>query len=166
MHDVLLHPVTGGITRAALGLLLVISGSLKLPDIKGFSRTVMAYGILPRALAKFTGRIIPFVEIILGGMLLLGLQLLLASILTLLYLAGITCVLVVALVQKKRMENCGCFGTAFKVPLTWKKVLENLVWIALAVHQIFIAFNVTARGNFFGILLGLGLFYFFRGRRK
>ena len=126
---VLLYFIPG--LRIILGILLVIASALKFPDLKGFKNVVASYGILPRWAVKPAAYSQPFIEFIVGWWVLSGKYLYYGS------LAGLALMLVAdafilkGFMQKKKMENCGCYGTSIAVPLTWKKVAENLIWTAL-----------------------------------
>ena len=123
--------------RIILGVLFIVTAALKFPNLKGFSVIVAAYGMLPRWLVKPAAYLLPFVEFIVGWWILSGKYLF--------YSAGIGLALMIladifvikALVHKKKMANCGCYGVAIKVPLTWKKLVENLIWTALFIILLF-----------------------------
>ncbi|RJQ21391.1 DoxX family membrane protein [Candidatus Woesearchaeota archaeon] len=117
--------------RIVLGLLLIVTGILKIPNLRGFSVIVASYGLLPRVLVRPLAYAQPFVEFVIGAWVLSGKQLFWGA------LAGLGLMLIAnvfvlyALVQKKKMDNCGCYGVAVRVPLTWKKFGENVVWTLL-----------------------------------
>jgi len=119
--------------RVILGVLFIVTGALKLPNLKGFSIIVASYGLLPRQLVKPAAYIQPFIEFIIGWWILSGKYLLYASIAGLLLMLSANVFVIKGLMQKKKMENCGCYGTAIAVPLTWKKLAENIVWTILSI---------------------------------
>lgn len=117
--------------RIVLGLLLIISGFLKVPSLRAFSVIVASYGILPRKLVKPLAYLQPFIEIVIGSWVLSG-EFLFEAGLAGMALMGVTTLFVLfALIKKKKMDNCGCYGVAVKVPLSWRKFTENVVWVAL-----------------------------------
>lgn len=116
-----------------LGLLFVITAGLKFKDLKGFVNIVKAFGLLPSKLS-FLGYLQPFIEFIIGVMLIFESKMLLYSFLALGSMGIATIFLVYALMNNKKMDNCGCYGTAIKVPVTWKKVVENLIWMLLILY--------------------------------
>ncbi len=124
------------IVRIILGLLFVIAALLKLPNLKGFSVIVASYGILPRKLVKPAAYTQPFAEFFVGIMLLLGKQLLYASLGALLLMITANIFTITGMINKKKLENCGCYGANIKIPLTWKKIAENLVWTALCLYLV------------------------------
>jgi len=117
--------------RIVLGILFVITASLKFPDLKGFKVIVASYNILPKWAVKPAAYAQPILEFIVGWWILSGKYLMYGAI------AGLTLMLIADLftikgyMNKKKIENCGCYGTSIKIPLTWKKIIENLVWTAL-----------------------------------
>ena len=114
--------------RLVLGLLLFVTGVLKAKDLKGFSVIVAMYGLLPRALVKPLAYVQPFVEIVVGAWILSGKQLFYGSIAGLLLMLSANVFVLKGLLNKKKMENCGCYGAAIKHPLNWMKFVENLFW--------------------------------------
>ncbi len=117
--------------RVTIGLLFIVSGGSKLFDLKGFRRIVAFYGILPRWMLTPAAYALPFLEIATGIALLFSIFPLYASILAEVLLINATLFLITGLLKKKKMENCGCFGTYFKIPLSWWEVAEDVVWITL-----------------------------------
>jgi hypothetical protein len=124
------------VLRLILGALFTFSGVVKMIDLKKFFIIVAGYGMLPRKLVKPFAYGFPFAEFIIGLLLLSISQrsgLRVPALLALALLIVSTTGVIGALIQKKKMQNCGCYGALVQVPLTWKKLVENLFWIALAV---------------------------------
>lgn len=116
--------------RIVIGILLIISGGSKLFDLKGFRRIVAFYGILPAWLLS-SAYIMPFLELGAGVALLFTPFTFYASLVAEILLVNAVLFLIIGLLKKKKMENCGCFGTYIKIPLSWWEVAEDFVWIAL-----------------------------------
>jgi len=119
-----------------LGVLFVFSGIIKMSDLKGFSKIVIAYNMLPLELSRLMGYVLPFVEIITGGILLNGGYVFYGAVVGLLQLIVVTFALMKVYKRKKKMDNCGCFGTSIKVPVTKRKLAENVFWIILLVYVV------------------------------
>ena len=119
-----------------LGVLFVFSGIIKLSDLKGFSKIVIAYNMLPLKLSRLTGYVLPFVEIITGGVLLNGGYVFYGAVVGLLQLIVVTFALMKIYKRKKKMDNCGCFGTSIKVPVSKRKLVENIFWIILLAYVV------------------------------
>jgi len=128
-----------GIVIIILGLLFVITGALKLPNLKGFSIIVATYNLLPKWLVKPAAYVQPFVEFGAGIWLLSGTNPFYSALLGLLLMITADIFVIKGLLEKNKMENCGCFGAAIKVPLTWKKLAENIVWTLLCLYLVIIS---------------------------
>ncbi len=122
--------------RIVLGLLFIVTSLLKFHNLKGFSVIVASYDVLPKKLVRPLAYIQPFAEFVVGCWILSGRQLFYAAIAGLLLMVVANTFVLFALIKKRKMDNCGCYGVAVKVPLTWKKFYENLVWILLFVFFI------------------------------
>ena len=59
--------------RISIGALFLIAGSRKIYDVEGFIKSVKAMNVLPENLAFIFGFILPFAEVLLGGLLIIGL---------------------------------------------------------------------------------------------
>ena len=119
--------------RVILGWLFVLTGLLKLPDLKGFYVILLSYNLLPTWFARISAYTLPLAEIFAGVWLMTGLSKFYAASFVLLLLLSSTFVILAALIRKQRVENCGCYGTLFAHPVTWGKLMENLGWIVVAV---------------------------------
>lgn len=119
-----------------LGVLFVFSGIIKLSDLKGFSKIVIAYNMLPLKLSRLTGYVLPFVEIITGSVLLNGGYVFYGAVVGLLQLIVVTFALMKIYKRKKKMDNCGCFGTSIKVSVSKRKLVENIFWIILLAYVV------------------------------
>ena len=61
--------------RVLLGVTFLVFGASKLPDLAGFANTVISYKVLPVSLAIPYGYALPWVETLVGLLLILGLGL-------------------------------------------------------------------------------------------
>jgi len=130
--------------RIILGILFIITSALKFPDMKGFARIVASFGIIPRALVKPAAYSLPVIEFTVGWWVLSGKYLVYASIAGIVLMAIADFFVFIALLKKKKMDNCGCYGTSIKVPLTGKKLAENLMWTGLFVMLLLGALEAQA----------------------
>jgi uncharacterized membrane protein YphA (DoxX/SURF4 family) len=95
--------------RLVTGVVWIVAGALKLPDPAASVRAVRAYDLLPESVVPTAGHLLPAVEIVVGGALVLGLFTRMAAavsgILFVLFIVGI------ASVWSRGIEiECGCFG--------------------------------------------------------
>jgi uncharacterized membrane protein YphA (DoxX/SURF4 family) len=101
--------VVGLLARLVLGGALLVAGLLKVGKPLTAERAVQAYEIFPFELAGVIGRSLPFVEIILGLLLVVGLfTRVTAALSTLLMLAFI--VGIASAWARGLTIDCGCFG--------------------------------------------------------
>jgi hypothetical protein len=121
------------VLRVILGFFFTLTGLLKVPDLNGFYVILVSYNLFPSWFARLSAYTLPLAEIFAGIWLMTGRYQVYSSLLVLLLLFSSTVVIVVALLKKQKIQNCGCFGTAFKNPVSWWKFLENMVWIVVAV---------------------------------
>lgn len=113
--------------RILLGGLFAISALLKLPSLKDFAVIVAKYDILPRQLVKPVAYAQPFVELFIGLWLLSGQMLFFGSIAGILLMIAANIFTFSAYFRRKKIDNCGCYGTSIQSPLTWKKLVENII---------------------------------------
>jgi uncharacterized membrane protein YphA (DoxX/SURF4 family) len=102
-------PWISTIARAALGGVFLLSGALKAADPQGSVAAVQAYELLPAWLATAVGWGLPFAEIALGVLLLVGLATRVAAAAA----AALLLVLVAAVASAAARGlsiDCGCFG--------------------------------------------------------
>ncbi len=99
----------GTLARAVLAAVWLAAGTSKIGDLAGSGRAVNAYEIFPVAAGRAIGAALPFVELALGVLLLLGLATRLV--------AGVSAALLAAFVAgiasvwaRGLSIDCGCFG--------------------------------------------------------
>jgi len=96
--------------RIGLGVVFIVSGAGKLPELAAFVNQVEEADILPHALARVYGTALPWVEIVIGALLILGLFSRFAAgiggLAALSFIIGNSTRLYQGL-----YGECGCFGT-------------------------------------------------------
>lgn len=116
--------------------LFILKFSLSM-NISNFAAQVEAFKLLPPWGVQFVAHTLPFTEIILGSLLLMGWRLRIwASLLTLIMLGFFGAVLRAYLLHMN--INCGCFATP--EPIDLKKVLEDAALSGLALLMTIFAF--------------------------
>jgi uncharacterized membrane protein YphA (DoxX/SURF4 family) len=122
--------------RVGLGGVWVVAGASKVGDLAASGRGVSAYRVLPYDLAVFFGAVLPFVEIALGALLIVGLAIRLAAVVSavlfLAYIAGIGA----AWARGLRID-CGCFGgggdlAANQQPHYFSATIRDIALLGLA----------------------------------
>lgn len=114
-----------------MGLFYIVFSFFKLLDLKGFPESFKMYDPLAKAIPAY-GWIYPFIELALGILFLMRIQIPLALIVTLVVL-GITTVGVTKVLLDKKSIQCACLGTALKLPMTKATFIENSIMIVMAI---------------------------------
>ncbi len=114
-----------------MGLFYIVFSFFKLLDLKGFPESFRMYDPLAKALPAYA-TIYPFIEVALGLLFLLRVQVTLALVATIVIL-GITTVGVTRSLSSKRAIECACLGTALKLPMTKATFIENVIMILMAI---------------------------------
>jgi uncharacterized membrane protein YphA (DoxX/SURF4 family) len=114
------HPAMEWIGLAArliLGVTYLVAGVLKARELDATRLDTRAFRILPYDLANIWGTVMPFVEIVLGLLLIAGLMTrmtaVLGGLLMIAFIIGISSVWARGIVIQ-----CGCFGSNGKLPTT------------------------------------------------
>lgn len=101
--------VVGLVARLALGGVLVVAGGLKVGNPLGSARAVQAYDVMPFELARWIGYGLPWLEIVVGVLLVLGLftrvSAVVGGLLMLAFVVGIA-----QAWARGLTIDCGCFG--------------------------------------------------------
>jgi uncharacterized membrane protein YphA (DoxX/SURF4 family) len=118
--------------RLFLGATFIVSAVAKLPMQDRFIDVVKDYHMLPGFLASFYGSVLPWLELLLGVYILLGMMIKQTSFT--LILIGATFMVANIGAIAKGMEHCGtCFGEAFPLSAPVALALDFIVIIAAVV---------------------------------
>jgi uncharacterized membrane protein YphA (DoxX/SURF4 family) len=123
---VALQPWLGLAARLILGGVLFLAGFLKVDEPDKSQMAVRAYEMLPISVANLLGLVLPFVEVAIGALLILGsLTRLMAA------LGGFTMVIfIIAIAQawaRGLSIDCGCFGGGGAVAPGETKYLQEIL---------------------------------------
>lgn len=114
-----------------MGLFYIVFSFFKLLDLKGFPQSFIMYDPLAKAIPMYA-LVYPFIEVALGLLFLLRVQIPMALIITIIVLGITTFGVTKSLLDKKSIQ-CACLGTALKLPMTKATFIENSVMIIMAV---------------------------------
>ncbi len=137
----MIDPVVSVSLRCVLALLFATAGWHKLSNQTRFASTLEAYRLLPTWLAKRLARGLPVLEITIALSLLLPVHRLAAlgaAALLLLYSVAFA----INLARGRRDIDCGCYGSAAKIPLDVMLLARNALLVAAATA---VSFPVGAR---------------------
>lgn len=97
------------IFRLVLGSVFIYASIEKIANPQGFVNIIKNYGILPDNLSFYTGIILPWIELIFGVLLIVGLSIFLsASVLSSLLIIFIAAIIYGSI--SGNIEDCGCFS--------------------------------------------------------
>ena len=102
-------PWLGTAARFGLAVVWLVAGATKVGDLAAAGRAVAAYHVMPFEVAKVVGAALPFVELALGVLLLLGVATRLVAGIS----AAILAIFVAGIVSawaRGLAIDCGCFG--------------------------------------------------------
>jgi uncharacterized membrane protein YphA (DoxX/SURF4 family) len=123
---VTLQPWIGLISRVVLGGVLFAAGYLKAIAPDKSQMAVRAYDILPISVANFLGLVLPFLEIAIGVLLLLG-----ALTRVMAALGGFTMIIFIIAISQAWARglniDCGCFGGGGAVEPGQTKYLQEIL---------------------------------------
>lgn len=122
-----------------MGLFYIVFSFFKLLDLKGFPKSFRMYDPLAKAIPAYA-LIYPFIEVVLGLMFLMRVQIPIALIVTLFILSITTIGVTKSLLNKKSIQ-CACLGTALKLPMTKATFIENSIMIVMAIAMLFNMYN-------------------------
>ena len=117
-----------------MGLFYIVFSFFKMLDLKGFPESFRMYDPLAKSIPAY-GWIYPFIELALGFLFLMRIEITLALIITLVIL-GITTIGVTRTLLRKTSIQCACLGTALKLPMTKATFIENSIMIVMAIFML------------------------------
>ena len=117
--------------RIIVGVWILLAGALKFQDYFGFVRIVRHSKLFPEVQANVIGHLMPFVEVFIGLALLLRIWVVPALVIILVKHVMAIIGVVILLVTKARLDNCGCYGSLFPTKLSWTRLIDNLIIVGL-----------------------------------
>ncbi|MFD0798780.1 heavy-metal-associated domain-containing protein [Maribacter chungangensis] len=118
-----------------MGLFYIVFSFFKLLDLKGFPDSFRMYDPLAKVLPAYAW-VYPFIELALGLLFLMRIQVPVALVITIIIL-GITTVGVTKSLLDKKSIRCACLGTALKLPMTEATFIENAIMLVMAFAMLF-----------------------------
>jgi len=110
------------VARVAIGALLIVAGALKAHDgAAATASSIAAYRLLPPAVIGPLGVALPYLELLLGGYLVVGLMTRIAAWIACAQFA-VFAAAVASLVVRRLPADCGCFGSSVPTPPSWGHV--------------------------------------------
>ena len=114
------------IFRLTLGGVLLVAGGLKVGNPQKSAMSVRAYEVLPINIANFFGYVLPWFEIGVGALLILGVAVKISAL-----LGGATMFIFILAISQAWVRglsiDCGCFGGGGTVDPSETKYLEGIL---------------------------------------
>jgi len=114
------------LARLMLGAVLLVAGALKVPNLPKSAMAVRAYEMLPIPIANFLGYTLPWIEIGLGLLLIVGVTVKISGA-----LGGLTMLaFIIAIAQawaRGLSIDCGCFGGGGTIDPEDTKYLSEII---------------------------------------
>lgn len=111
-------------TRIYLAVVFILSGLDKINDLASFAQSIENYRILPLYSINIIAIIVPWIELVTGGLLLLGFYIKENSTLILALLLVFTAAIISAVLRDLDID-CGCSGTFDGQKVGMLKIIEN-----------------------------------------
>jgi putative oxidoreductase len=118
--------------RLLLGLIFIIAAIEKIAAPESFSVSIANYKLLPSEFINMPAIIIPWIELISGLLLLLGISVKENSAIITFLLVVFTITIIISLFRGLNID-CGCFGTIYGSQIGLLKVGENLLLIIMGI---------------------------------
>jgi uncharacterized membrane protein YphA (DoxX/SURF4 family) len=123
------------VARVVLGGVFIVAGGAKIGNAAFFAAQIAAFGIVPQPVIGPMALLLPFLEVLLGGYLVIGLYARaagwIAAIQLLVFAAAIA-----SAVARGLSLSCGCFGPNDQTVTSWPEVGRD---VALALVGVFVA---------------------------
>jgi putative oxidoreductase len=114
--------------RLLLGLIFIIAAIEKIAAPESFSVSINNYKLLPSEFINIPAIIIPWIELISGLLLLLGISVKENSAIITFLLVVFTITIIISLFRGLNID-CGCFGTTYGEQIGILKISENILLI-------------------------------------
>jgi uncharacterized membrane protein YphA (DoxX/SURF4 family) len=123
--------------RWYLGVLFIGACLHKIAEPSSFAVDIATYDILPLVAVNLVAIVLPWIELIAGGMLIVGWRVRAASLLVAAMMLVFLGALCMALARGLDM-SCGCFASqgSEEDPISRLTVLRDLVWLSLALFVV------------------------------
>ena len=125
--------------RLLLGGIFLYAGMPKIIHPAAFATTVYHYQLLPDVLINLFALILPWVEVLIGTLLIAGIWLpgaiMVANLLLVMFIVALSIT-----VARGLDIDCGCFATAQKELITFITILRDLFFIGISGYLFFATF--------------------------
>ena len=128
----LTHPVLGLLLRVYVGGVFIYASMYKINYPAEFAETIASYQLIPYLAINLTALILPWIELVAGVMLVLGIRTKSAAAVIGFLLLVFSLAIMVTMVRGIPI-GCGCF-TSVDEPLGWRALVRDLIWLAMTLQ--------------------------------
>ena len=96
------------IVRIFLGMMFIFSGIFKAIDPYSFSKVIILYKIIPEIVVPYAAIVVPYVELMVGSLLIIGFRIRSVSFISILLMIVFTIAITVNVIRGESFD-CGCF---------------------------------------------------------
>ncbi|MBU1023354.1 DoxX family membrane protein [bacterium] len=128
------------VIRLLIGLMFIFASYEKIIKPEGFLKAVVEYNILPDQIAPFFAVVLPWIEMVVGVFLVLGLFIRASGLIIFILMLIFELAIIINLVQGNKLD-CGCglpldfLGVSDKI--TWLTVLRDMIFVVMAAEIAF-----------------------------
>ncbi len=120
------------VLRVVIGGIFIVAGAGKVGHPADFAAQIAGFQLVPRGVIAPMAIVLPYLEILLGGYLVLGLFTRAAAWCAVALLALFDAAIASAVVRGMTV-SCGCFGPTDKTVTTWAEVARDAIFVVLAI---------------------------------
>ncbi len=133
----LIGPSLALLFRVVLGVVFIAAALPKIADPLGFANAIANYHIVPMALINLLAITLPWIEIVVGAALVLGLSSR-ANLLTVFALLIIFIVAISITMSRGLDISCGCFSVATNkaASMTRSTLIWDIIWTVMCLHAL------------------------------
>jgi putative oxidoreductase len=139
--------------RILTGATLLLAGISKIRiGHNRFLQAIMGYDLIPKNVASIMARFLPWLELITGSMLLVGLYVQVATLIAFGLFLLFCGVVTISLLRGKN-NDCGCFRTI--TPVQWRLVFRNVFLMGLLIPVFAFKGGIITIDNWLPIRFGM-----------
>jgi uncharacterized membrane protein YphA (DoxX/SURF4 family) len=143
----LTHPWLGLLLRVYVGGVFIYASMYKINYPGEFAETIASYQLLPYWAINMTALVMPWLELVSGALLILGVRTKSAAAVIGGMLILFSLAILVALLRGIPI-GCGCF-TSVEDPLGWDTLWRDLIWLAMTLQVYFYPSALQLEGRAF-----------------